>query len=80
MNCNFDSNKCSLTCNKYPICSFFAIQAQLSEIQSQFNFIYKTLGDVLKSNEESNIKIDLLEEAFHEIAEKLKNDSETKKI
>jgi hypothetical protein len=59
------------------MCSFFSVQTQLSEIQSQFNFIYKTLGDILKSNDEAHVKIDLLERGFLNIAERI-NDSETK--
>jgi hypothetical protein len=59
------------------MCSFFSVQAQLSEIQTQFNFIYKTLGDILKSNDEAHVKIDLLERGFFNITERL-SDSETK--
>jgi hypothetical protein len=77
MNCNFDPNKCTSSCNKYSMCSFFSVQTQLSEIQSQFNFIYKTLGDILKSNDEAHVKIDLLERGFFNITERL-SDSETK--
>jgi hypothetical protein len=58
------------------MCSFFSVQAQLSEIQTQFNFIYKTLGDVLKSNDEAHVKINLLERGLFNITERI--DSETK--
>lgn len=77
MACKFDSNKCSLTCKKYPMCSFYSVQDQLSNIQSQLKFIYTTIGEILKSNEENNIKIDLLEKGLLRISEII-NDSETK--
>jgi hypothetical protein len=53
------------------------VQDQLSNIQSQLKFIYTTIGEILKSNEENDIKIDLLEKGFLRISEII-NDSETK--
>jgi hypothetical protein len=51
------------------MCSFFAIQAQLSEIQNQFNFIYKTFGEILQSNKETDEKVGLLEQGLIKLAE-----------
>jgi peptidoglycan hydrolase CwlO-like protein len=65
MNCEFNPNKCSATCNKYSVCIFYSIQNQISELQSQINFIYKTISDILNRNEDSNLKIKLLEDAFY---------------
>jgi hypothetical protein len=65
-NCNFDPNKCSVECKKYPICSYYSIQNQFIEIQSQLNFIYNTITQILKTNETSDIKISLLEEAIRD--------------
>jgi hypothetical protein len=65
-NCNFDPNKCSVECKKYSICSYYSIQNQFIEIQSQLNFIYNTITQILKTNETSDIKISLLEEAIRD--------------
>jgi hypothetical protein len=73
MTCNFDPNKCSLTCKKYSICSYYSIQNQVSEIQSQLNFIYDTITKILQSNEAADLKLNLLESAVY----KFVNDSET---
>lgn len=56
MNCKFDSNNCSLTCPKFSICSYFQIQTQLSEVQSQINTIYEAITKLVtkeKKNEEN---------------------------
>lgn len=76
VNCKFDPNICNVNCKKYPICSYYSIQNQISEIQSQLNFIYGTISEILKSNENSDLKINLLESAFH----KFITDSEMKKL
>jgi hypothetical protein len=73
MTCNFDPNKCSLTCKKYSICSYYSIQNQVSEIQSQLNFIYDTITKILQSNETADLKLNLLESAVF----KYVTDSET---
>lgn len=69
--CNFDPNKCSLTCNKYPMCSFYSIQNQLSDIQSQLNFIYQTLNKTLKDSEERSLKVNLLESSIFKVYKEL---------
>jgi putative component of membrane protein insertase Oxa1/YidC/SpoIIIJ protein YidD len=76
-NCNFDPNSCSVECKKYPICSYYSIQNQFIEVKSQLNFIYDTITQILKTNETSDNKISLLEQA---IREKIfcDDDSETK--
>jgi hypothetical protein len=63
MTCNFNPNTCSLNCKKYPICSYYSIQNQVSEIQSQLNFIYGTITKILQSNEAADLKLNLLESA-----------------
>jgi hypothetical protein len=72
-NCNFNPNECSPECKKYPICSFYRIQTQINNIQSQINFIYDTVSKILKTNETADFKIQLLESAVY----KYINDSET---
>jgi hypothetical protein len=64
MDCKFDVSKCSIECKKYPICSYYSIQNQFIETQSQLNFIYTTIGKILQSNETNEIKVSLLEEAI----------------
>ena len=71
--CNFDPNKCSVECKKYSICSYYSIQNQVSNIQSQLNFIYDTIAKILKSNETADLKLNLLESAVFRFL----NDSET---
>jgi hypothetical protein len=61
--CNFDPNVCNVNCKKYSICSYYSIQNQVSEIQSQLNFIYDTITKILQSNETADLKINLLESA-----------------
>jgi hypothetical protein len=64
--CNFDPNKCSIDCKKYPICSYYSIQNQFIEVKSQLNFIYTTIAEILKTNESSEMKISLLENAIRD--------------
>jgi uncharacterized protein YaaN involved in tellurite resistance len=40
------------------------MQNQIIDLQSQVNFIYSTIADILKKSETSEIKIGLLESAF----------------
>jgi hypothetical protein len=63
-NCNFDPDKCSVDCKKYPICSYYSIQNQFIEVKSQLNFIYNTITQILESNATTEMKITLLEEAI----------------
>lgn len=72
-NCNFDPNICNVNCKKYPICSYYSIQNQVSNIQSQLNFIYDTIAKILTSNEAADLKLNLLESAVFQFV----NDSET---
>jgi hypothetical protein len=72
-NCNFDPNICNVNCKKYPICSYYSIQNQVSNIQSQLNFIYDTITKILTSNEAADLKLNLLESAVFQFV----NDSET---
>jgi hypothetical protein len=72
-NCNFDPNTCNVNCKKYPICSYYSIQNQVSNIQSQLNFIYDTITKILQSNETADLKLNLLESAVFQFV----NDSET---
>jgi hypothetical protein len=65
MTCNFDSNVCSINCKKYALCSYYSIQNQFIDLQSQLNFIYTTITDILKNNEDNDTKIKLLENAFY---------------
>jgi hypothetical protein len=71
--CNFDPNTCNVNCKKYNICSYYSIQNQVSNIQSQLNFIYDTITKILQSNEAADIKLNLLESAVF----KYLTDSET---
>jgi hypothetical protein len=63
MNCQFNPNSCSVDCKKYLLCSYYSIQNQFSEVQSQLNFIYKTISEILKTSETAETKINLLESA-----------------
>jgi hypothetical protein len=63
MICEFDPNKCSVECKKYSICSYYSIQNQFSNLQSQLNFIYDTIAKILQSNETADLKLNLLESA-----------------
>jgi hypothetical protein len=65
MECKFDPNICSVECKKYAICSYYSTQKQLSDIQSQLNFIYETLGKILKSNETADLKLEMLQSAVY---------------
>jgi uncharacterized ferritin-like protein (DUF455 family) len=65
MNCNFDPNVCSVNCKKYSLCAYYSIQNQFIELQSQLNFIYTTITDILRKNENNDVKIELLEESFY---------------
>jgi hypothetical protein len=65
MTCKFNSENCSPNCKKYLFCSYYSLQNQFIELQSQINFIYKTFTDILKKNEENTLKIKLLEECFY---------------
>jgi hypothetical protein len=71
--CNFDPNVCNVNCKKYSICSYYSIQNQVSNIQSQLNFIYDTITKILKSNEAADLKLNLLESAVFRFV----TDSET---
>jgi hypothetical protein len=46
------------------MCSYYATQNQMSNIQSQLNFIYKTIGEILESSKEAEVKVKLLEDAL----------------
>jgi hypothetical protein len=76
MTCKFNSENCSPNCKKYLFCSYYSIQNQFIELQSQINFIYTTIADILKKNEENNLKIKLLEDCFYKYV--CKTDSELK--
>ena len=65
MACNFDPNICSINCKKYALCSYYSVQNQFIDLQSQINFIYTTITDILKKNETNDTKIELLENAFY---------------
>lgn len=77
--CNFDPSSCSINCKKYPICTYYAIQNQISDIQSQLNFIYNTIGEILKLNERAELKVDLVEKAFHKFFNNLPDSDMTLK-
>lgn len=62
--CEFDVNTCSVECKKYPICSYYSIQNQISDIQKQLNFLYKVIPNIINSNEEAEKKIELLQEGL----------------
>lgn len=62
--CEFNANTCSVECKKYPICSYYSIQNQISDIQKQLNFLYKVVPNIINSNEEAEKKIELLEEGL----------------
>lgn len=65
MICNFNS-ECTSNCPKYTMCAYYAVQRQISEINQQIGFIYKTLGKLseltLKINEVPTISITDFEE------------------
>jgi hypothetical protein len=63
MKCEFNPNICSVNCKKYPLCAYYSIQNQFSEVQSQLNFIYNTISEILKTSETAETKIKLLESA-----------------
>jgi hypothetical protein len=76
MSCKFDENICTVSCKKYPICSYYSIQNQFIKIQSQLNFIYNTITQILKSEETTDTKIILLEEAIRSKVDCTIDDSE----
>ena len=41
--CEFNTESCSPDCKKFSICQYYFVEKQISEIQNQLNFIYKTL-------------------------------------
>lgn len=53
--CKFGDETCDLACKKFPICSYYAIQGQISEIQSQIGFIYKLLAEYLNEEKHNDI-------------------------
>lgn len=63
--CSFDPNKCPIECKKFPICSYYSMQNQISDLQSQVNFLYKTLTQLLKNNEKQENRITLLENGLY---------------
>lgn len=64
MKCNFDANKCTIECPKYAMCAYYSIQNQLSEIQSQLNFLYSSIPGMLDKIETINLKANMLDDAF----------------
>jgi hypothetical protein len=50
------------------LCSFYSTQSQISEIQSQLNFIYNTITQILKANETADTKLNLLESAVYNLS------------
>jgi hypothetical protein len=92
MKCSFDVNICSTECKKYPICAYYSVQNQVSNIQTQLNFIYDTFNTLLQKIETLDLKINVVEEAFYNFAsrvydsepmkfegkESIKNDKENK--
>jgi hypothetical protein len=70
MTCEFSPNTCSVSCNKYSLCAYYSIQSQFSELQSQFNFIYKTISNILQKEEETEVKLNLIQEAILKYVEK----------
>ena len=78
--CNFESGICSVECKKYPMCAYMSIQKQLSELQTQVNFAYNVLNNLLKKNEEVNVNLTNLDNKLMIFTEELLdlyNDSET---
>lgn len=75
MTCKFDPNKCSVECSKYSMCAYYSIQTQISEIQSQLNFLYTSISSVLDKIQEIDLKSNMLNDAF--IREKNKNTEES---
>jgi archaellum component FlaC len=75
-NCNFDPNSCSIECKKYPICSYYSIQKQFIEVQSQLNFIYNTIPQILETNETIDTKLNLIEEIIRQNISSEIDDSE----
>jgi hypothetical protein len=46
--CEFNIETCPANCINFQICQYTFLQKQLSEIQTQISFIYKTLAEVMK--------------------------------
>lgn len=46
MRCTFDAVKCSPECPKFTICMYNSVQNQLSEINSQLNFVLSILTQI----------------------------------
>lgn len=46
MRCTFDAVKCSQECPKFTICMYNSVQNQLSEINSQLNFVLSILTQI----------------------------------
>jgi hypothetical protein len=47
MTCKFNS-ECTSNCPKYTMCSYYAIQSQISEINAQIASIYQSLNNLFK--------------------------------
>jgi hypothetical protein len=47
MNCKFNQ-ECTINCPKYAICSYYAVQAQITELNSQISLIYQSLSNLYK--------------------------------
>lgn len=43
MTCKFNS-ECTSNCPKYTMCAYYAVQQQISDINEQIGFIYRTLN------------------------------------
>lgn len=67
MNCNFDAKKCTIECAKYPMCSYYSIQNQISEIQSQLNFLYTSISSIVDKIKVVDVQMNLLTESLSKV-------------
>lgn len=83
MRCTFNASTCSTECPKFSICMYNSIQNQLSEINSQLNFVLNILTQLSCESgiqkERLNIVEANLTDSISTLIE-LTNDSETIQI
>lgn len=80
MNCEFSSNNCSTQCPKFAMCMYKNVQTQLSEINSQLNFILKALTNVTCEEGISKERLSTVENNISDIVStliELTNDSDS---
>jgi hypothetical protein len=80
MKCTFDISTCSPDCPKFSFCTYSSIQNQLSEINSQLNFVLNILTQISCESGIQKERLNIAEANINDIVStliELTNDSET---